>query len=262
MLELSACIEWLFGEEAKFADRIVKAEKAGLGYVEFWTWRDKNLPEISAALEQTGVHVTSFLSEPEGRLVDPMTHDAFLAGVAESARAAQSLDCRGLIVLAGDTLSGVSRQSQRVAIVEALQNAAPIAARHDVTLLLEPLNTRVDHIGYFLDSTVEGLEIIEDVSTPNVKLLFDLYHSTVMGEKAEDVLRDRMDLVGHIHLADAPGRHEPGTGTIDWPATLSWLSTSGYRGRLGLEYMPSRGTSDSFSSVGMLLSRTDGEVSS
>ena len=254
MLELSACIEWLFAEESNFAKRIERAKDADLNYVEFWTWRDKNLSEISAALEQTGVQLTAFVSQPEGRLVDPATHDDFLSGVAESAHVAESLGCHGLIVLAGDTLSAVRRESQRAAVVQALEGAAPVAAQHGVTLLLEPLNTRVDHIGYFLDSTLEGLKIIDDVSAPNVKLLFDLYHSTVMGEEAEAVLNGRIDLVGHIHLADAPGRHEPGTGEIDWPTTFSWLRRSGYQGRLGLEYMPSAKTLDSLARLESLQS--------
>jgi hydroxypyruvate isomerase len=253
MLELSACIEWLFAEEATFADRIADAGAAGFNYVEFWGWRDKNLTEVSEALSGSGVELNSFVSEPEGRLVDPTTHDAFLAGVAESARAAESLGCHGLIVLSGDALPSTDHESQRAAVVHALRRAAPLAAEHDVTLLLEPLNTRVDHVGYFLDSTRAGLEIIEAVSAPNVRLLFDLYHSAVMGENAADALRGRMDLVGHIHLADAPGRHEPGTGEIDWPGTLDWLRTTGYEGRVGLEYMPSTPTSDSLSHLSLLI---------
>ena len=245
MFELSACIEWLFAEETKFAGRIADARAAGFDSVEFWGWRAKDLAEISTALTESGVELNSFVSEPEGRLVDPATHDSFLSGVADSSSVAESLGCHGLIVLAGDALPGTDRETQRAAVVDVLRRAAPLAAKHDVTLLLEPLNTRVDHVGYFLDSTREGLEIIEAVSAPNVRLLFDLYHSVVMGESAADVLQGCMDLVGHIHLADAPGRHEPGTGGIDWPRTLDWLQATGYGGRVGLEYMPSAATSDS-----------------
>ena len=71
-----------------------------------------------------------------------------------------------------------------------------------------------------------------------MKLLFDLYHSVVMGERMQDVLGSRLADVGHIHIADAPGRHEPGTGAIDWPATFAWLAENGYHGRFGLEYEP------------------------
>jgi hydroxypyruvate isomerase len=253
MLELSACIEWLFAENPHFARRVADARAGGFDHIEFWTWRDKQLASLRSVLRETGVQVTSFVSEPEGRLVDPSTHEAFLEGVAESAEVAQSLGCRGLIVLAGDRLADRSEDEQRGAVVDALRRAAPIAAEHDVTLLLEPLNTRVDHAGYFLDETPEALDIVEDVGAPNVMLLYDLYHSVVMNETPADVVGDRIELVGHVHLADTPGRHEPRTGTIDWPTALDWLRQSGYRGRLGLEYMPSGSTLESLSFLRSLL---------
>ena len=84
---------------------------------------------------------------------------------------------------------------------------------------------------------------------PNVRLLFDAYHSATMGEKLDAVLSGRIDLVGHIHVADVPGRNEPGMGEIDWPRVISWLARAGYRGRIGLEYMPS---GDSASSLGAI----------
>jgi hydroxypyruvate isomerase len=239
MIELSACIEWLFAEEPAFATRVRRAAEEGLPCVEFWTWRDKDIAELSAALRATGVRLTSFLSEPEARLVDRTTHPAFLAGVEESARVAASLDCRHLIVLAGDRLAGAGDREQREAVVAGLRRAAPRAAEHDVTLLLEPLNTRVDHPGAFLDATRDGLDIVQAVAADNVRLLLDIYHAVVMGEAPQDAVGDRMDLVGHVHAADVPGRHEPGTGTIDWTAIAAWLSTSGYDGAVGLEYMPS-----------------------
>jgi hydroxypyruvate isomerase len=245
VLELSACIELLFLEEPLFADRIRRAAEAGIASVEFWAWRDKNLPEIGSALVETGVRLEAFVSQPGGRLVDPRTHDPFLAGVTESAHVAESLGCRNLIVLAGDRRSGVDDLGQRRAVVAALQRAAPRADAYGVALLLEPLNSRVDHIGHFLDSTLAGLAIVEDVDKPNVRLLLDLYHSAVMGELLEEVVGERMGLIGHVHAADAPGRHEPGTGAIDWPAAIGWLQHNGYAGRFGLEYQPTSDTSSS-----------------
>jgi hydroxypyruvate isomerase len=247
--ELSACIEWLFADEATFARRIPRAADAGLNHVEFWTWRDKDLDAIAGELEGTTVEVTSFVSQPEGRLVDSATHDLFLTGVTESALVAQRLRCHGLIVLAGDTVSGVGRSVQRQAIVDALRRAAPIAADHDVTLLLEPINTRLEDPDYYLSSTRDGLDIIEDVSAPNVRLLYDIYHSVVMGEAPTLVLNGRVGLVGHVHVADVPGRHEPGTGHIDWASTIGWLQSAGYEGLYGLEYMPSATTEESLTGI-------------
>ena len=97
-----------------------------------------------------------------------------------------------------------------------LKQAAALAEAAGVMLLLEPLNDRVDHPGMYLVSAARGLDIVEAVDSPNLRLLYDLYHSTVMGEETEAVLAGRMHLVHHIQIADMPGRGEPGTGQIDW----------------------------------------------
>ena len=253
-MTLSACIEWLFAEGGRsFPDRFRAAADAGLERVEFWNLGDRNVDAIRSALRETGVRVTGFVSEPAARLVDPATHDEFVAGVRRSAAVASRLGADGLIVVSGDTQPGVSSVEQRHAIAGALGRAAPIAAEHGICLLLEPLNSLIDHKGYFLDSTPEALGIVRDVGHPSVRLLYDLYHSTVMGEDPAAVLSGAGDLVGHVHLADAPGRHEPGTGDIDWPRQLAALRTAGYEGALGLEYMPVRDTLSSLAFIRRLV---------
>jgi hydroxypyruvate isomerase len=250
MPELSACIEWLFSDAGDdFEERIRAARDAGVPAVEFWGWRERDLAGIARVLGETGVEVTAFAADPALPLADPGAHEAAVLAIAESADAAARLGCRNLIVVSGDRDDRLAPEAQRAAIVAALERAAPLAAARDVSLLLEPLNTRVDHIGTFLDSTAEGLALVGEVGSPNVKLLFDLYHSVVMGERTADVLGAQLAAVGHIHIADAPGRHEPGTGTIDWPATFGWLSEQGYEGRLGLEYEPLASTADSLAAI-------------
>jgi hydroxypyruvate isomerase len=252
-MELSACIEWLFGDEPEFVDRISRCAEAGVGFVEFWWWRDKDMGAIRERLEETGVGLTAFITQPEGGLVDRRRHESFVAGVAESADVAASLGCRGLLVLVGSRLADRDRDEQRQAIVDGLRRSAPVAAERGVTLLVEPVNTRTEDPEFFLDATDEGLAIIEQVSMPNVRLLYDIFHSAVMGESTKAVLAGRVELVGHIHIADFPGRHEPGTGAIDWPGVLGWLSASGYTGRIGLEYMPSGDTPSTISYMRSLL---------
>jgi hydroxypyruvate isomerase len=245
-LTLSPCIEWLFADGGRpFAERIRAAATAGFSQIEFWATSNKDLAQVEQALHETGVGVTCFVSEPTGRLVDPETHAEFLEGIERSAELATSLEARSLIVVSGDALPGVNRMRQRDAISQALIRAAPIASAAGVQLVLEPLNTRVDHHGYFLDSTIEGLDIVREVNQSAVRLLYDLYHSVVMGEEPENVLAGLGHLVGHVHIADVPGRHEPGTGTIDWPRQLAALRTAGYSGAIGLEYMPKRDTESS-----------------
>lgn len=253
-LTLSPCLEWLFADGGRpFPERIRAAAVAGFSQVEFWTTSDKDVEQIEEALRDAAVAVTCFVSEPTGRLVDTTSHAEFLRGVQRSGELAARLNARNLIVVSGDALPGIERRRQRDAVTQALKNAAPIARDAGIGLLLEPLNTRVDHAGYFLDSTAEALEIIRDVDDPSVRVLYDLYHSIVMGEEPQRVLAGSGHLVGHVHIADVPGRHEPGSGTIDWPRELAALRSARYSGPIGLEYKPSRDTASSLALIRQLI---------
>lgn len=236
---LAACIEWLFAaEHPDFTDRIRAAKKAGLTAVEFHLWRDKPLAEIRRVLEETGVTLASFVVEPRRSIVDPAQHDEFLAAVRDSLVAAKQAGSPALVVASGFTRPGVPRQDHFDAAVTALSQAAALAEQAGILLLLEPLNDRVEHPGMYLVSTTEGLDLVEAVNSPNLRLLYDMYHSTVMGEDPAAVLAGRFHLVGHVQVADVPGRHQPGSGTIDWSRYVDILRGLGYQGAIGLEYKP------------------------
>lgn len=234
------CVEWLFaGEHPGLPDRIRAAHAAGLRAVEFHLWRDKPMAEVRDALRETGMVLLSFVVEPRRSLVDPAQHGEFLQAVRDSLQAAQQAGARCLVVASGFTRAEVSRQVQHDEAVGILRQAASLAEQAGVMLLLEPLNTRVDHPGMYLDSTAEGLDIIEEVGSANLRLLFDAYHSAVMEEQTGEVLKDRVHLVGHVQVADHPGRAEPGSGGLNWAASVAALRAVGYRGSVGLEYRPS-----------------------
>ena len=248
MTKYSACIEWLFAKEAPAVpDRIRAAKAAGLDGIEFWKWSNKDLDAVKAALDETGLPLAGILCEPIARITDPEAHGAFLDGVRASLHAAIKLGAPVMIAQAGDDRHDVPRQVQHAALVDVLKGAADILAGSGVVLALEPLNDRVDHPGYYLTSTVEGLDIIDEVDRPDVRLLYDIYHSAMMGEHIEDVLEGRLDRIVHVHLADTMGRGEPGSGTLDWQARLDWLADHGYTGFVGLEYKPTGSTEDSLS---------------
>ncbi|PDV86682.1 hydroxypyruvate isomerase [Rhizobium sp. H4] len=245
MRRYSACIEWLFAEEGdRFPDRIRRAHAGGLTAVEFWRWTDKDLDAIEAALDETGLVVTSLVAEPMIALTDPANRHAWLEGLAESAAVARRLGAPVLIAQAGDDLPGFTRQAQRQALTETLKAGADVLEGSGVRLGVEPLNTRIDHIGYFLASTREGLDIVDDVARPEIGIVYDIYHSAVMDERTEEVLEGRLDRVFHVHVADHPGRNEPGSGGIDLPRRLNWIFANGYDGAVGLEYRPTRSGAD------------------
>lgn len=237
-MNYSACIEMLFAEAGDFPDRIRAANKAGFPAVEFWRSSNKDISAMAAAVDETGIQIAGILAEPTVPLTDPDQHATFLEGLRQSIEVAQRLGAPALIAQAGNDLPGRTRAEQHAALVDGLAKAADVMAGTGVILALEPLNTLVDHAGYFLSSTEEGLDIIDEVDRPEIRLLYDIYHSAVMGEQIELVLAGRVDRVAHVHLADAPGRHEPGSGTMDWQQRLAWLSANGYNGLVGLEYKP------------------------
>ncbi len=239
MRQFSACIEWLFArEDDVFADRIRLAHRAGLDAVEFWRWTNKDLDAIAAAVAETGIAVSGLVAEPMIALTNPANKETWLQGLRESVVVARRLGAPVLIAQAGDDLPEFSRAEQRAALVAALSAGADILKGSGVRLGLEPLNTKIDHVGYYLSSTAEGLDIVDEVGRAEIGIVYDLYHSAVMDEKTEHVVGDRVDRIVHVHVADHPGRSDPGTGHIDLVDRLDWLFTHGYGGRVGLEYRP------------------------
>lgn len=240
-MKLSPCIEWIFGEEHdSLGDRVRAARAAGYDHAEFHLWRDKDMAGLAQALDETGVTLTGFCVDPRRSIVDPAQHQEFLAAVSDTLEQAKKVGSPPLIVASGFTREGISAQEHFDTAVAALRQAADLAEAAEVTLVLEPLNSRIDHPGMYLVETKLGLDLVEAVNSPRLKLLYDVYHSLVMGENPREVLEGRMHLVEHIQVADLPGRNEPGTGGIDWPTLLADLRDLGYDGPFGLEYRPTR----------------------
>ena len=249
-MQLSACIEWLFADEADdIGARIHAAKAAGLDAVEFWFWRNKDLDAIEMALKETGVSLSGFVAEPMIALTDPANHAAFLEGLKRSIEVAQRLGAKVLIAQAGDDLPGKTRAEQREALTSRLAASADVLKGSGIRLGVEPLNTLIDHQGYFLSSTAEALDIVDEVARPEIGIVYDLYHSMVMGEVPQEVAGGRVDRIIHVHVADHPGRNDPGTGKLDLKTPLAWLFANGYAGRVGLEYRPLHGTTAGVESV-------------
>ena len=245
-MKLSPCIEWIFADaHDSLGDRIRAAKAAGYDHAEFHLWRDKDMAGLAQALDETGITLTGFCVDPRRSIVDPAQHDEFLDAVRDTLEAAKAVGSPPLIVASGFVREGVSAQEHFDTAVTALRAAADLAEEAEVTLVLEPLNSRIDHPGMYLVETKLGLDLVEAVGSPRLKLLYDVYHSLVMGEDPRAVLAGRMHLVEHIQIADLPGRNEPGTGEIDWATLLADLRALGYTGPFGLEYRPTRPSSES-----------------
>lgn len=238
-MRFSACIEMIFVNEAPaFEERLQHVRQAGLSHFEFWQWMRRDVPKIRAAMDNTGLELTALVAEPIISLTDPANHDAFIDGLKRSIDVARLLGAPVLIAQAGDEQAALSRGEQRAALVKGLSRAARVLDGTGVRLALEPLNTRVDHPGYYLSSTREGIDIVDEVASASVGLLLDLYHAMVMDESVSEVVADRADRVIHVHVADHPGRNEPGSGALPLRQSLHWLIQQGYAGPVGLEFRP------------------------
>jgi hydroxypyruvate isomerase len=245
MTGFSACIEMLFVPETDdFVRRIHLAKAAGFSHVEFWRWSDKDLDVVQRALDETGIKLAGIVAEPFAELTRASDHDRFLAGLEQSRDVAMRLGAPVLICQSGPLLEGVDRLRQHEALTLAMAKSAEVLKGSGVRLGLEPLNDRIDHPGYYLTSTQEGLDIVAAVNRPEIGITYDLYHSMVMGEDPETVIAGHLDRVVHLHLADHPGRHQPGSGTLPLRQKLEWLQQQGYDGVVGLEFRPTGGTVD------------------
>ncbi|MEO6247490.1 MAG: TIM barrel protein [Sphingomicrobium sp.] len=235
--ELSSCIEWQFVEAGELDARLRAAKSAGFKLAEFHLWRDKPIDAMATVLAETGMRLTSLCVDPRRSIVDPAEREAMVTAVRETIAATVGLGKPNLIVASGFRVEGLSEDEHFANAVTALRAAADAAEAANVTLLLEPLNTKLFATMYLV-STKLGLDLVEAVNSPNLRLLYDVWHSAVMGENMAEVLAGRIHLVAHVQAADMSERNEPGTGSLNWGEVTRTLRELGYSGAIGLEYFP------------------------
>lgn len=234
---LSACIEAVF-TKVPFERRLEEVKAAGLDAFEFWGWRSHDLDALARKKDETGLELAAFSCETGGPLVAAGSAQKFAPALKESISAAKKLGCRRLIVTVGNELKDLSRDDQHKNIVAALKSGTPLCEDAGITLVLEPLNVLVNHKGYYLATSTEGFQILDEVGSANVQLLFDIYHQQITeGNLIQNITRN-ISKIGHFHVADVPGRHEPGTGEINYGSVFRAIVKAGYSGFLGLEMWP------------------------
>lgn len=249
--QLSPNIELLFVEAGPdYTQRVRAAAAAGFDAIEMWTTLDKDISALAGVLDSTGVAVTAVLAEPRTNFTLPGTGlGPFFDGLERGLENAAALGSPRLVLGSGIGFPGAKRAANLDCLVDVFAQAVERAAGSGVTLVLEPVNTRVDHPGALLDRTADAVQVVRDVGSPGLRVLYDLYHSVTEGEDPSAVLASAADVIDYVQIADVPGRGEPGSGGIDWDASLSLLRSAGYAGPIGLEFFPTTGTVEAVATI-------------
>jgi hydroxypyruvate isomerase len=253
MIKIDLCIEPFFlGTDT--SEKIKKVKKLGFEAVEFWYWDHeftgndlvpckKNIREISAVCKDLNVAITDLVvNSPDGAiggfLTKPEDRETYLERLKETIDIAHKLNCKKLITCTGNEITGSTFQQQFDSVVHTLSKAAEIAYKEGIILILEALNSHVDHPGYFLTSSETGFDIVRAVKNPGLRLLYDVYHMQIMEGNLTASIKKNTSMIGHFHSASVPGRNELYLGEINYASILNAVNDSGYEGYFGLEYWP------------------------
>lgn len=247
MIQLSANLSLLF-TEVPFLERFGAAAHAGFNAVELQFPYDVDARLIAAQLQQHDLVMVlhnlpagNWQAGERGIACHPQRIADFEAGVEQAISWATVLGVTQLNCLAGILPAGVSHAQADATLQRNLKLAAAQLARHGMRLLIEPINT-FDIPGFLLSGTTQALQLIDAVGADNLFLQYDIYHMQRMEGELTRTLRDNMARIGHIQLADNPGRGEPGSGEINFDFVLRAIDAAGYTGHIGCEYNPRQGT--------------------
>jgi hydroxypyruvate isomerase len=223
------------------------AAHAGFQSVESLTqyaaWSDADVARVRSLCRSLHLGVDTVLAQQDWKkrpvsIVDPAHRETFLGDIKNAIVYAKKLDIQNVSVTSGLSAAGKTYEQQWASLTEGIKRAADLIAEAKLTLLVEALNSLVDHPGCFLTSNVEALKLIKELNLPHVRLLFDIYHEQISRGNIIRTLTEAAPYVKVFHVADNPGRNDPGTGEIDYPNVYQAIRKTGYTGYIGMEYHP------------------------
>jgi hydroxypyruvate isomerase len=231
---------WTIYRDRPFQERLEKVAQAGYHAVElvgeFKDWSDQDFGNVNRKKRELGITFDA-TSGLHASLCDPSKRDEFLSEVRAILPTMEKLECNKLIVLTGNKVPGLSLQEHHSSCVEGLKKAADLAGARNVQVLLENIDPE-ENPRYFLTSVAEGFEIVREVNSPHVRFLYDFFHEQISEGNLIEKLEKNIDLVGLVHVADVPGRHEPGTGEIHYPNIYRKLVQLKYDRYVAMEFLP------------------------
>ena len=247
MPKLNANLSMMFNE-VKFAARFDAAARAGFKGVEFLFPYEFEKDLLQERLNRNNLQLVLFNMPPgdssngdRGMACDPARTGEFQESVGKALDYALALDCKQLHCMAGLKPRGVNDEQMRQTYIDNLRFAGRELARHDISLLIEAINTR-DIPGFYLNYSGQAFEIMHYADIPNLRFQYDIYHMQIMEGDLAPTIQHNLARIGHMQLADTPGRQEPGTGEINYPFLLDFIDRVGYQGWIGCEYRPATTT--------------------
>lgn len=247
-MKKSVCIETVF-TEYPFAERFELAAEAGFEYIEFWSWEDKDLKKIKELCAKNNLKIASFSGDKDYSLVNPTENEDYISFIKASIEKAKYLNCDNLVIHSNalgeggvvlDSYDELTEQQKYINMYKVLSELAPLAEKAQVKLVLEALNTLKDHAGNCLAYTKDSAELVRMVNSQYVKVLYDAYHMQIMEGNIIENLREYIDVIDYIHIADSPDRSEPGTGEINYNNIMEELKELNYEHIIGFELFPKK----------------------
>jgi hydroxypyruvate isomerase len=233
--------------KGSFEEKLQIAAKSGIQSVELVDehirWTDEQIRSMKQLAGSFGLGMDTIIATPSWKsrpvsMVNPDQRDNFLTDVQQAIVFAKKMDIPQIILMSGDEIPGKTHDEQYASLLEGTKRAGDLAAKANVTLIVEPLNAKVNHKGFFLTTCVEGLKLMKDVDNPHVKLLFDIYHEQVQLGNVIQTLTQAAPHVAVFHIADNPGRNDPGTGEMNYTNIYKAIQKTGYGGYICMEYLP------------------------
>lgn len=231
-MKYSLCIGAYPGKDVMY--HLEKVKSHGFHGLEYYNWQDLDLKKVVKEQERIGVGISSICTS-YFNLVDPNQREKYVQGIRDTLEACNILETKAIITQTGNVMKGVSREAQQNAMIETLKACAPLCEKAGVTLEIEPLNGLIDHQGHFLQYTDESVFVMDQVDSPNVKLVFDVYHQQITEGNVIRNATNNKKYINHYHIADNPGRLQPGTGELNYVNILKAIKETGYKGFVGLE---------------------------
>jgi len=235
-------------QEVPFLERFAAAARAGFRGIEFLAPYAYPVAQLQELVQRHGLEMVLFNMPPgnweagdRGLACDPRRRGEFQDGVGLAIEYARGLGCRQIHCMAGLRPAGVAEDQLRETYLGNLAFAGRELARRDLVLLIEAINTR-DMPGYYLTTSRQALQLMDAAGVPNLRFQYDVYHLQIMEGDLAPTLERNLARIGHLQIADTPGRHEPGTGEINYPFLFRHLDRIGYRGWIGCEYRPATTT--------------------